>query len=100
MSGRLSGPLLTRYATRSPRSAGAETSQQMRPLRLVLTGIVFVGGVAVVSGYALLGDKWPDGTITVHEQLGSSSGALIDGSPDWNTAFEAGLAIWNTYLSR
>src|SRR5262245_25711909 len=70
------------------------------PFRLALTALAFATGVVVVSGYAPLGVKWPDGPITVHEQLGSFSVTLIDGSPNWNSAFEGGLAIWNSYLSR
>ena len=35
----------------------------------------------------------------MHEQLGTS-GTLLDGTTSWNAAFEAGLSLWNSNISR
>jgi len=50
-------------------------------------------------GYALLDSKWSTREIVMYLQLGSSSGALIDGSPSWDASAEDALAIWNQYLA-
>lgn len=50
------------------------------------------------SGFSLFAHKWPNGTVTMHLQLGSGSGTLIDGSPSWNQVATTALATWNTHL--
>lgn len=74
----------------------------MRFLRTTVVVAAIAAGAVVVSGYSFLSpvQTWPDGSIVMHEQLGSDSISLIDGSANWNAAFEAGLAIWNSVLSR
>src|SRR5262249_55730525 len=74
-------------------------------LRSLLTLILIPLAAATVWCYALLkgGAKWPNGTITIQEQLdatGSPSGTLIDGKTSWNAAFDAALAAWNPNLAR
>jgi hypothetical protein len=51
-------------------------------------------------GYALLDQKWPNGTITMHLELGSGSpsGGWIDGSTSWNQVATNGLAAWNPHI--
>jgi matrixin len=53
----------------------------------------------VVDAFVLLHDLWPDGSIVMHLELGSS-GSLLDGRASWGEAAEAALATWNPYLSR
>ena len=48
--------------------------------------------------FSLLNNKWPNGTVTMHLQLGSGSGALIDGSTSWNQVATNALATWNTNI--
>jgi len=49
-------------------------------------------------GFSLLANKWPNGTVTMHLQLGSGSGTLIDGSTNWNQVATNALATWNTHV--
>src|SRR5258708_2192572 len=65
--------------------------------RILITVLALVCGAVAAYGYAFLGSRWPDGTIPMHLQLGSS-GTLLDGSSSWGAAFESALALWNTYL--
>jgi hypothetical protein len=51
------------------------------------------------AAYRLNGPRWASGSrIVMHLQQGSSSGALIDGSPDWNAVSEGALGTWNSFL--
>jgi hypothetical protein len=50
-------------------------------------------------GYALLDSKWSTRQIVMYLQLGSSSGALLDGSASWDASAEDALATWNHYLA-
>ncbi len=43
---------------------------------------------------------WPDGTITVHLQLGPLNGTLSDGGASWNAAAQAALDRWNPHMDR
>ncbi len=49
-------------------------------------------------GFALLAHKWPNGTVTMHLQLGGGAGTLIDGSTSWNQVATNALATWNTHV--
>jgi len=51
-----------------------------------------------LRGFSLLANKWPNGTVTMQLQLGSGSGALIDGSTSWNQVATNALATWNTHI--
>jgi hypothetical protein len=55
---------------------------------------------ATLDAYVLIGPSWPDGSIVMQLQLGSSGGTLIDGSTSWGAAAEAALAAWNLNLNR
>jgi matrixin len=71
--------------------------------RLARTSIpflfVFLCGRAL-SSYVLLSDKWQDGTVTMHLQLGAPSGILSDGSTSYGSVAESALAEWNQVMSR
>lgn len=60
--------------------------------------IICVTTMASPRGFSLLANKWPNGTVTMHLQLGSGSGTLIDGSTSWNQVATNALATWNTYV--
>lgn len=51
-----------------------------------------------VRGFKTLGSTWANGTIVMHLQMGSGSGALIDGTTSWNQVMTNALATWNTHL--
>lgn len=53
---------------------------------------------ATPRGFALLANAWPNGTVTMHLQLGSGSGTLLDGSTSWNQVAINALATWNSHL--
>jgi len=68
--------------------------------RLAIVLIVVVSATAVARSYWLEGPSWPGSTVTMQLQLGSSPGALLDGSDGWNTVAENALARWNQVISR
>ncbi len=71
-----------------------------RMVRRVAIGLALGGmSAAGLSAFALLNDKWPDGTVAVNLQLGSSS-RLMDGSASWGESAESALAAWNRNISR
>ncbi len=69
---------------------------------LVLAALVILVLITSVPGhsYSLQGNPWPDGSVVMQLQLGSSSGTLIDGASSWGIAAEDALAIWNQNLNR
>lgn len=53
------------------------------------------------AGYSLItSSRWPDGSIVMQMQLGSSSGTLIDGSTTWGNSVEGAMSDWNRETSR
>lgn len=74
----------------------------MRLPPLVVALVFFCFGASMVRAYVFLEPltKWPDGRVTIHEQLGTGSGTLLDGSTSWDEAFEGSLDTWNAYLGR
>ena len=71
------------------------------PRVTVLATAVAVSLLGVSAGsYVLRGDSWPDGSIVMQLQAGSSSGSFIDGSASWNASAENALAQWNQSLDR
>src|ERR1700741_2606348 len=55
--------------------------------------------VPAASGFAFLSGRWPDGSITMHLQLGAS-GRLSDGSASWGQSAESALAAWNQTITK
>lgn len=60
--------------------------------------IVGVTTIASPRAFSLLENKWPNGTVTMHLQLGGGSGTLSDGSTSWNQVATNALATWNTHI--
>ena len=50
-------------------------------------------------GFALLANKWPNGTVTMQLQLqlGPASGTLIDGATSFNQVAARALSTWNNH---
>src|SRR5712692_2665203 len=68
--------------------------------RRVAIALVLALGSAIGAGaYVVFDDRWPDGAVTMHLQLGAS-GRLTDGSASWGDSAEAALADWNQHVSR
>jgi hypothetical protein len=61
--------------------------------------LVALGGHAL-SSYVLFSDKWPDGTVTMHLQLGPPTRSLSDGSTSYGSIAESALGEWNQTVSR
>jgi Matrixin len=55
--------------------------------------------VPAASGFAFLRGRWPDGSVTMHLQLGTA-GRLSDGSESWGQSAESALAAWNQAITR
>ena len=49
-------------------------------------------------GFSLLANRWSNGTLTMHMQLGGGSGTLIDGATSWNSVATNALATWNNQI--
>ncbi|MDP2052749.1 MAG: matrixin family metalloprotease, partial [Acidobacteriota bacterium] len=63
--------------------------------------VVLLLGVTAADtplGFSLLPNKWPNGTVTMHLQLGSASSPLVDGLTSWNQVATNALATWNTHI--
>lgn len=67
---------------------------------LAIATMLLAAICATLDAYVFLGQVWPDGSIVMQMQLGSSSGTLLDGSTSWGQSAEGALATWNNYLSR
>jgi len=67
--------------------------------RLAAIGVLLVACCSAVDAYVFLNDRWSDGSIVMHLQLGSS-GTLMDGRPSWNASAEDALASWNSIVDR
>ena len=64
----------------------------------IACGLVLV--VAGLQAYWTEIPHWSSGSsIVMQLEFGSSSGALLDGSSDWNASAESALAIWNPFLN-
>ena len=73
----------------------------MRTRLALVTAVALVAWLATPAiGFSPSGHRWPAGaSITMHLQQGAPSGALLDGSRDWNRVTEDALSIWNPFLS-
>ena len=77
----------------------------MRPRSLAAVGTL-VTALALLdtptAAYIKYGQFWPTttNTISMQLQLGSSSGALINGCSSWGCAAERALGDWNQFLNR
>ena len=60
--------------------------------------VICLTTMASPSGYSLLANRWPNGTVTMHLQLGSGSGTLVDGATSWNAVATNALATWNNNI--
>src|SRR5262249_5732648 len=60
---------------------------------------MLVACCSAADAYVFLNDRWVDGSIVMHLQLGSS-GSLIDGRSSWNASAEDALATWNNNVDR
>lgn len=49
--------------------------------------------------FNLSGERWPAGQVTMHLQLGSTNGPLIDGATSWGAVAEDALLAWNRNLT-
>jgi hypothetical protein len=74
---------------------------------LFLVVLTIFSGVSPVAAYRIAEftgtptTGWPDATIVMQLQLGSTGGAtLIDGNAEWGLPAENALAIWNEILGR
>lgn len=67
---------------------------------LALVTVVVLAAITseTTGAYALLPSKWPNGSVTMHLQLGGGSGTLIDGSTSWDSAFAQATNSWNTHI--
>ncbi len=63
-----------------------------------MIGALVVSAAASSWGFALEGYAWPGLTIPMRVQMGTSSRALADGSPNWNAVTENAMALWNEQM--
>jgi hypothetical protein len=64
----------------------------------VVAAVVFATSQSA-DGFATLGSKWKNGTITMNLQMAGGSG-LSDGSANFNSVFSGAMATWNESLSK
>ena len=63
---------------------------------LTLLFLVFAAS-DTARGFATLGSKWANGTITMHLQL-TPAGSLLDGAASFDAAVADALATWNQHI--
>jgi hypothetical protein len=72
-------------------------------MKALATAAVVIGALAILtdagSAYYAHGRRWAAGTVTMHLQMGSSSGSLLDGTTNWDAVTEGALSTWNSYLN-
>ena len=49
-------------------------------------------------GFATVGSKWANGTITMHLTLGPGSGTMPDGTTSYNAAVANAMSTWNGHI--
>jgi hypothetical protein len=59
--------------------------------------LIVLAAADTARGFATLGSKWANGTVTMHLQL-TSSGALSDGSANFDAAVTDAMATWNPHI--
>jgi hypothetical protein len=65
----------------------------------ILAAALLSCAIGSVAAYVVTGHRWPANTsVPLQLQLGASSGALIDGSPDWDAVAERATALWNPFV--
>src|SRR4051812_8297089 len=67
--------------------------------RLLVIALFLVAVCGGLDAYVFIGDRWPDGSVVMQLQLGTS-GTLLDGSDSWGVSAEDALARWNANISR
>lgn len=70
------------------------------PTRLIVIVALILGCLSVKLPAYWYHGSWPDGSIVMHLQVGSSGGTLIDGASSWGQSAEWALADWNQYMAR
>ncbi|MBI5691592.1 MAG: immunoglobulin domain-containing protein [Verrucomicrobia bacterium] len=53
----------------------------------------------LLRAFNLSGERWAAGQVTMHLQLGPTSGPLLDGASSWGAVAEDALATWNRALT-
>ena len=66
---------------------------------IALVFVSVAAGAVSTPAFVLFEERWPDGTVTMQLQLGTS-GRLTDGSASWGDSAESALAAWNQSISR
>ena len=74
-------------------------SERTRRNAVTLACALLTAGTVSTLAFVLFDERWPDGTVTMQLQLGTS-GRLTDGSASWGDSAESALAAWNQYISR
>ena len=69
--------------------------------RCLIVAFLLIAFCGALNAYVFLGQVWPDGSIVMQMQLGSSSGTLLDGSTSWGQSAEGALArLWERTLTK
>jgi hypothetical protein len=71
----------------------------VRAAAATCAGLAAALTIPSASGYAFLNSRWPDGTVVMHLQLGTSP-PLSDGSEGWGQSAETALAAWNQTMNK
>jgi hypothetical protein len=70
-----------------------------RSVRFVALAAALVLAAQGAFGFSLSGQRWANGEVVMHLQLGSANGTLLDGATSWNSVAESALSIWNSNLT-
>jgi Matrixin len=68
------------------------------PLAILTVALLVLASSQTTSGFATLGSKWANGSITMNLALGPGSGTMPDGATSYNQAFANAMNIWNGHI--
>ncbi len=67
--------------------------------RCAAGGIICAALSTALPAFNPSGERWPNGPVVMHLQLGPSNGPLLDGAASWGVVAEDALASWNRGLT-
>lgn len=70
-----------------------------RFLNLLLAAALLGFAASPAQAFNLARERWPNGNVPMHLQLGPVSAPLLDGATSWGSAAESALTAWNSNLT-
>ncbi len=66
--------------------------------RLLFLALAAATLASRADAYSFTGPRWRNASVTIHLQLGATSGTLTDGFTSWGASAEDAIALWNANI--